>query len=88
MGDFDLKSRITNFTDLESVVTRSFDLSSSASEKYIDLDSYCETTLDLKSRIEVDYYGGLEETSLPFKVVEETPAPLPNTQIRPTRVAR
>lgn len=66
MGDFDLKSRITNFTDLSS---------------------YCETTLELKSRIETDFYGELQETTLPFKVVKETPAPLPNMQIRPIKVS-
>ena len=88
MGDFDLKSRITNYIDLESVVTRSLDLSSSVAEKYVNLNSYCETTLELKSRIQVDFYGELQETTQPFEVVEKTPAPSPSTQIKPPSSVR
>ena len=88
MGDFDLKSRITNYTDLESVVTRSLMLSSSAADKNVDLSSYCETTLELKSRIETDFYGDLQETTQPFKVVDKIPAPPPSTQIKPPSSVR
>lgn len=89
MGDLELNSRITNFLEMESRITPILNLVSSASNKHeVDLVSYCETVLKLNSRIEVDYYGGLQETTLPFEVEEETPAPLPDRKIRPPRVAR
>jgi hypothetical protein len=54
----------------------------------ISLSSVVGTTINLRSAIEVDYYGDLQETTLPFKVVQEEPEYLPDRRIRPPRVNR